>query len=1208
MARQEATNSFTEGLITDLHPLNTPNTVLTDCLNGTLITYNGNEFILQNDMGNYELKNCKLPVNFIPVGIKGYADILYIVSYNPLTEEVEVGSYPAPQSIFSTGDNQKSADDTELVPFYFGGKYEVAYKHSEIIEEQKHAVFIFMDGTDEESTKLYPGDEFFIDGLDENNLDGLFIYQHLNFYVIDENNKLYDIDDNDLYLPTPTESDYRKVFWETPGWLAAQYDLFVPDKFNLNLRSLNLPEFVLDATTQKEDKSLTASIDLSTQLIISDQLFINKLNGRKNTDTFKDLYIRFLINKPQNILNSFVSNGNNNAVLIENPDNPTIEESAENTLIYDIPCQWHNYQDDILTAYVNWSPTWNFVLPQPNDDGKYNLAGYEVKVVAYPIIKYTKDDNTTYTLKYTQFKTELFYELNNLKNIDEINIGNSIYKWSVDDDSCTISFNIDGPFINATNIKGTYNIYRLNYFYKKAKFLDNKRYSESSWTYLRDDSKTYNEDTGENDSCLLAINSPNNNRLLMMTGELSNLALFGQNTINVYYEDSKSYTLTDYLMCTNYNKIQGSGDYICSSVDKHLKFEKEGGIYMFEVILSQGEGENPDELAKKQFLLIPSILFNDWFGELDNYLTSITSSQWLGKYLDNLNINSVINSISVDFANENHSDAFKVYYGTHNNTIDPEEKASTDNDILLKQINLIKGLSEQDYEWNQMPEQFRYEIDVSKLVKSITANNTTLDLDKLQGNLWNPVVNGNFSLYTTSGDELLHKDINTGEWKFYKNLVYNWNVETSNSRSKHIPNTPEVYPFSYSKRYGLKDPKADSTHRTLRVIVQGGSSSAGSRKTGAYEEIYAQINADISQWSYMWFKENQSGRVRDTSSVNFTWIGQVLNNYNLRWAIVDFYRNNADQWDNYRGYLVRDSDDNSDRAFTYKMPVGNGGLVGGKYIIMFAGSGTNNTQDNSTVAISFNTTGTDREDFLAALFHIKAYNYSSENTTVYYPKFNISNLIETESVNLNKMELICNLNLLRVDDENWLDPSDNLLNLNSKLIEKPQILLSKNQVVSFSNTLVNLKYTDNDYYSDFINTAPTWFSTYNGNVQSKLTNYNDRTGTGLMYTTEDDTWTDDMVDALGKLLGNENFEFRFSKINDANKINQIKQIAENLINNYLSVRNISKPYTNIDNIVFKNKTDQTLKYVNAHRDADKTSPVEDCAAYYVCYYQDWSNE
>ena len=61
--KQQAINTFTGGLNTDLHPLTTPNDILTDCINGTIITYNGNEYILQNDMGNYQLKNTVLTPN-----------------------------------------------------------------------------------------------------------------------------------------------------------------------------------------------------------------------------------------------------------------------------------------------------------------------------------------------------------------------------------------------------------------------------------------------------------------------------------------------------------------------------------------------------------------------------------------------------------------------------------------------------------------------------------------------------------------------------------------------------------------------------------------------------------------------------------------------------------------------------------------------------------------------------------------------------------------------------------------------------------------------------------------------------------------------------------------------------------------------------------------------------------------------------------------
>lgn len=94
--KQQAINTFQGGLNTDTHPLTTPNSVLTDCINGTIITQNGNEFVLQNDLGNIKLEGSELSPGYIPVGLKEYNGVLYIISYNPLTKRTEVGSYPAP--------------------------------------------------------------------------------------------------------------------------------------------------------------------------------------------------------------------------------------------------------------------------------------------------------------------------------------------------------------------------------------------------------------------------------------------------------------------------------------------------------------------------------------------------------------------------------------------------------------------------------------------------------------------------------------------------------------------------------------------------------------------------------------------------------------------------------------------------------------------------------------------------------------------------------------------------------------------------------------------------------------------------------------------------------------------------------------------------------------------------------------------------------
>lgn len=90
--KQTATNQFSDGLNLDLHPIVTPNSVLTDNLNGTFITYNGNEFCLQNDRGN--VLKATLTEGFVPIGIKEHNGVLYIVSYNKDTKEGEIGTYP----------------------------------------------------------------------------------------------------------------------------------------------------------------------------------------------------------------------------------------------------------------------------------------------------------------------------------------------------------------------------------------------------------------------------------------------------------------------------------------------------------------------------------------------------------------------------------------------------------------------------------------------------------------------------------------------------------------------------------------------------------------------------------------------------------------------------------------------------------------------------------------------------------------------------------------------------------------------------------------------------------------------------------------------------------------------------------------------------------------------------------------------------------
>lgn len=100
--KNAATNQFTGGLVMDLNPLVTPNNVLTDALNATLITNNGNESVLQNDMGNGRVETAYLPEGYIPVGSCEFGDIIYIASYNPLINKCQLGCFPSPQRNISS--------------------------------------------------------------------------------------------------------------------------------------------------------------------------------------------------------------------------------------------------------------------------------------------------------------------------------------------------------------------------------------------------------------------------------------------------------------------------------------------------------------------------------------------------------------------------------------------------------------------------------------------------------------------------------------------------------------------------------------------------------------------------------------------------------------------------------------------------------------------------------------------------------------------------------------------------------------------------------------------------------------------------------------------------------------------------------------------------------------------------------------------------
>ena len=110
---QNTTNVFLKGMTTDMHPLTQDQQSLSHAMNATLITFNGNEQMLQNDMGNARIQDKKtgnimgLREGFIPVGIKEHGGIIYIASVNK-DGVGEIGTIPSPVITFS---NPKSISE-----------------------------------------------------------------------------------------------------------------------------------------------------------------------------------------------------------------------------------------------------------------------------------------------------------------------------------------------------------------------------------------------------------------------------------------------------------------------------------------------------------------------------------------------------------------------------------------------------------------------------------------------------------------------------------------------------------------------------------------------------------------------------------------------------------------------------------------------------------------------------------------------------------------------------------------------------------------------------------------------------------------------------------------------------------------------------------------------------------------------------------------
>lgn len=204
MTKQETTNTFQEGMIMDLNPIVTPNNVVTKCLNGTIITYNGNENVLQNDMGNGRVETAYLPEGYVPLGTTELGGIIYIVSYNPLIKKCQIGSFPSPERNITTDELGESDKTLNAEEFYSSDDHiKSPYKKLILLDRELHPGDKFQIYC----TGLGKGAKNYISAQEANNTNANLYPRYLKFNVvaIQDNGQINNLNDT---LVWNTDNDY----------------------------------------------------------------------------------------------------------------------------------------------------------------------------------------------------------------------------------------------------------------------------------------------------------------------------------------------------------------------------------------------------------------------------------------------------------------------------------------------------------------------------------------------------------------------------------------------------------------------------------------------------------------------------------------------------------------------------------------------------------------------------------------------------------------------------------------------------------------------------------------------------------------------------------------------------------------------------------------------------------------------------------------
>lgn len=391
MTKKKASNTFNKGMKMDLNPLNTPNDVMTSCLNGTIITYNGNEYCLQSDMGNGRVETAYLPAGYIPVGMAEFGGIIYVVSYNPLIGKSQIGSFPSPERNIDSTEISQAVIQLSNADFGFTNKASVFY-----VQKDLHDI------------KLNPGDKFIVyasTGDVSGNINKLYDCLHDDANAI--TNKMVQ-----LSIATITDEGKIVKLNNLRRYDVAGGKYIIPEmtrNSSTGIPDLESYRSVVSSPYNVFNNRVSGKLVLVAELLTIDSFNVSIdyiMTSGKATDVIKDVNI------------------------VINVD----YESDEDIFMYAINAELNDSDTGDASGHFMWVDNQGAISPGSMDSTD-NVRANETPLLMYTIKDYDTKERPERTVEYTITPCMMFGPINYLAKsgiiqIDKIGTGYmELYEW-----------------------------------------------------------------------------------------------------------------------------------------------------------------------------------------------------------------------------------------------------------------------------------------------------------------------------------------------------------------------------------------------------------------------------------------------------------------------------------------------------------------------------------------------------------------------------------------------------------------------------------------------------------------------------------------------------------------------------------------------------------------------------------------------------------